>query len=160
VRILKNPAYAGCFAYGRTRAVRSNDASQAKARRWLPVEEWKIRIPDKYPAYISWATFETIQGMLHDNHSEYADKLTRGIPRAGAALLHGLVYCGDCGHKMVVAYRDKRIRYICNYLRIHCQVSTCQSVSAVPVDGYALQAFFDALSPAELDLYGQAVVAL
>src|SRR5262245_12674289 len=87
VRILKNPAYAGCFAYGRTRTVRSNDASQAKARRWLPVEEWKIRIPDKYPAYISWATFETIQGMLHDNHSEYADKLTRGIPRAGAALL-------------------------------------------------------------------------
>jgi DNA invertase Pin-like site-specific DNA recombinase len=160
VRILKNPAYAGCFAYGRTRTVRSNDAAQAKARRWLPVEEWKIRIPDKYPAYISWATFETIQGMLHDNHAEYEDKLTRGIPRAGAALLHGLVYCGDCGHKLVVGYKDKRIRYICNYLRRHCQVPTCQSVAAVPVDGYAVQAFFDALSPAELDLYGQAVVAL
>ena len=39
-------------------------------------------------------------------------------------------------------------------------MSTCQSVSAIPVDAYALQAFFDALSPAELDLYGQAVAAL
>src|SRR5207237_6860691 len=31
---------------------------------------------------------------------------------------------------------------------------------ATPVDAYALQAFFDALSPAELDLYGQAVAGL
>jgi hypothetical protein len=45
------------------------------------VQEWQIRIPDKYPAYISWETFETIQGMLRDNHSEYADKLSRGVPR-------------------------------------------------------------------------------
>ena len=29
----------------------------------------------------------------------------RGIPRPGAALLHGLVYCGECGHKMVVQCR-------------------------------------------------------
>jgi DNA invertase Pin-like site-specific DNA recombinase len=160
LRILKNPAYAGCFAFGRTRMVLRSDAPQAKARQLLPVQEWKIRIPDKYPAYISWATFETIQGMLHDNHSEYADQLTRGLPRAGKALLHGLVFCGECGHKMVVCYKEKRIRYLCNYLRKHCHAPTCQSVSAAPLDAYALQAFFDALSPAELDLYGQAVAAL
>jgi DNA invertase Pin-like site-specific DNA recombinase len=160
LRILKNPAYAGCFAYGRTRTVPRADAPHEKTRKSLPVQEWKIRIPDKYPAYISWDTFETIQGMLRDNHSEYEVKLTRGVPRAGKALLHGLVYCGECGHKMVVCYKKQRTRYLCNDLRKRCQAPTCQSVSATPADAYALQAFFDALSPAELDLYGRAVASL
>src|SRR5262245_4819159 len=148
LRILKNPAYAGCFAYGRTRTVPGADAAQPKTRGPLPVQEWKLRIPDKYPAYISWATFETIQGMLRDNHSDYEDKLTRGVPRAGKALLHGLVSCGECGHKMVVRYKKGGIRYLCDYLRRHCQVPTCQSVAAAPLDAGVLQAFFDALSPA------------
>jgi hypothetical protein len=37
----------------------------------LPMGEWKIRINDKSPADIDWATFETIQAMLQDNCSEY-----------------------------------------------------------------------------------------
>jgi DNA invertase Pin-like site-specific DNA recombinase len=160
LRILKNPAYAGCFAHGRTRTVSRAGAPYEKTRKPLPVAEWKIRVPDKYPAYISWETFETIQGMLRDNHAEYEEKLSRGVPRAGKALLHGLVYCGECGHKMVVSYKEKRIRYICNQLRKRCHLPTCQNVSASPIDAYALQAFFDALSPAELDLYGRAVASL
>src|SRR5262249_60068239 len=78
LRILKNPAYAGCFARGRTRTVPRAGAPHKKAREAreaLPVQEWQIRIPDKYPAYISWETLETIQGMLRDNHSQYDDKL-------------------------------------------------------------------------------------
>src|SRR5262245_21882841 len=160
LRILKNPAYAGCFAYGRTRTLFGGSAAHAKARKPLPVPEWKIRIPDKYPAYISWATFETIQDMLRDNYAEYKDRQTRGVPRAGRALLHGLVFCGACGHKMVVRYKREGNRYLCNYLRKHCQVPTCQSAAAAPLDGYVLEAFFDALSPAGLDLYGQAAAAL
>jgi DNA invertase Pin-like site-specific DNA recombinase len=160
LRILRNPAYAGCFAYGRTRTVVRGDAARAKVRKPLPVDEWKIRIPDRYPAYISWATFETIQGMLHDNYSEYQDKQSRGVPRAGKALLHGLVFCGECGHKMAVHYKEKRIRYLCNHLRRHNQAPACQNISATPIDAYALQAFFDALSPAELDLYGRAAASL
>jgi DNA invertase Pin-like site-specific DNA recombinase len=160
LRILKNPAYAGCFAYGRARTVPRAGAPQKKAREALPVPEWKIRIPDKYPAYISWATFETIQGMLRDNRAEYEDRLTRGVPRAGKALLHGLLYCGACGHKLVVRYKKEGARYLCNALRERCQVPTCQSVAAAPLDACVLQAFFDALSPAQLDLYDRAAASL
>ena len=53
---------------------------------------------DRYPAYITWETFEKIQDMLRDNHAEY-DHNRPGIPRPGAALLHGLVYCGECGQR-------------------------------------------------------------
>jgi hypothetical protein len=61
------------------------------------MEQWRIRVNDKYPAYISWTTFEQIQTMLHDNHAEYDRNKTRGTPRPGKALLHGLVSCGACG---------------------------------------------------------------
>src|SRR6266581_3846032 len=67
----------------------------------LPQAEWRICIPNIYPAYISWETYLQIQAMLKDNHAEYDRNKTRGIPRPGKALLHGLVYCGECGHKMV-----------------------------------------------------------
>ena len=125
----------------------------------MPLEEWKVCIRDKYPAYISWETFVTIQGMILDNHSEYDRNKTRGVPRPGKALLHGLVYCGECGHKMVVQYK-KGTRYICNYLRQQYQVPVCQYLPADPIDAYVVGVFFDALAPAELDLYAQAVAAL
>jgi hypothetical protein len=61
-----------------------------------------MRVNDKYPAYNSWTTFAQMQTMLYDNHAEYDRNKTRGIPRPGKALLHGLGYGGACGHKMVV----------------------------------------------------------
>ena len=53
----------------------------------LPQEQWRICIPDVYPAYISWETYLQIQTMLKDNHAEYDRNKTRGIPRPGKALL-------------------------------------------------------------------------
>jgi len=157
--ILKNPAYAGAFVYGRTRAVPKAGAPHERTQKPLPIEEWKIRIPDRYPAYIDWATFETIQGMIRDNYSEYDRKQTRGVPRPGKALLHGVVFCGQCGHKMVVQYKGGT-RYICNYLRQQYQNPVCQDLPADPVDAWVVGAFFDVLSAVELDLYGKAVEAL
>jgi DNA invertase Pin-like site-specific DNA recombinase len=157
--ILKNPAYAGAFAYGRTRSVPRPGAPHLRTQKALPIEEWKICIRDKYPAYIDWPTFETIQGMISDNHSEYDRNQTRGVPRPGKALLHGIVCCGECGHKMVVQYKNGT-RYLCNYLRQHYQVPVCQNLPADPIDDWVVQAFFDVLSPAEMDLYGKAVQAL
>ena len=157
--ILQNPAYAGAFAYGRSRSVPKKVAPHQRTQKALPVDEWKVCIRDKYPAYISWETFVTIQGMVRDNHSEYDRNKTRGVPRPGKALLHGLVYCGECGHKMVVQYKHGT-RYICNYLRQQYRVPVCQYLPADPIDAYVVSAFLDALAPAEVDLYARAVAAL
>jgi hypothetical protein len=94
--------------------------------------------------------------MLKDNHAEYDRNKTRGIPRPGKALLHGLVYCGECGHKMVVQYKGGT-RYICNYLRQQYRMPVCQYIAADPVDTRVVDAFFQALSPVELDVYEQAL---
>ena len=155
---LKNPAYGGAFVYGRTRSVRKGSSPLATSQKRLPLEEWKIRVHGKYPAYISWQTFEQIQAMLKDNYAEYDRNQTRGTPRPGAALLHGIVYCGECGHKMVVQYKHST-RYLCNYLRQQYGVPVCQYIPADPIDARVVEAFFQALSPIELDVYAQAVAA-
>ncbi|MDZ4877549.1 MAG: hypothetical protein CLLPBCKN_006984 [Chroococcidiopsis cubana SAG 39.79] len=118
--------------------------------------EWKIRVNDIYPAYISWQTYERNQAQLMDNYAEYDRNKTRGIPHPGAALLHGLVYCGECGHKMVVQYKGAT-RYICNYLRQQYRVPVCQYIPADTIDEYVVNAFLEALSSVELDAYHKAV---
>ncbi|MGZ3434350.1 MAG: recombinase family protein, partial [Isosphaeraceae bacterium] len=157
--ILKNPAYAGAFVYGRTRSLPSPGAMLRPALRRLPVAEWKVCLRDRYPAYIDWATFEDILAMLRDNLNEYDRNQSRGVPRPGKVLLHGLVWCGECGHKMVVQYKSSA-QYICNYLRQMYQVPVCQRLPADPIDSHVVAAFLEALTPAELDLYDQAMAAL
>ena len=156
LQILKNPAYAGAFVYGKTRSVRKDPTSAHTQEVRLPMDQWKIRINDVYPAYITWETFEQIQQMLVDNYAAYDRNKSRGVPRDGAALLHGIVYCGACGHKMVVQYKGGT-RYLCNYLRQQYHVPVCQYIHADPVDERIVEAFFQALSPVELDVYTAAV---
>jgi DNA invertase Pin-like site-specific DNA recombinase len=156
--ILKHPAYAGAFTYGRTRTLRSGPGPHQARQHPLPQDEWKVCVKDKYPAYISWDTYEQIQAMLKENYAEYDRNKTRGVPRPGRALLHGLVACGACGHKMVVQYKTGT-RYLCNALRQQYGVPVCQYIPADPIDDAVVQAFFAALSPVELDAYSQAMQA-
>jgi DNA invertase Pin-like site-specific DNA recombinase len=152
--ILKNPAYAGAFVYGRTRTERATDASRRPRQRPRPRDQWDIVVPDKYPAYLDWPTYEKIQDMLQDNHANYQAQQARGVPRAGQALLHGLVYCSVCGHRLVVQYKHG-IKYICNYHRRHYQEPVCQYLPAPPVDTWVVAAFLEALTPAACELDAQ-----
>jgi DNA invertase Pin-like site-specific DNA recombinase len=149
--ILRNPAYAGAFVYGRTRSIRTSPGRPA-VQKPLPVDQWRVLIRDRYPAYIDWDTFEKITARIRDNHSMYQRNQTRGRPRRGQALLHGMTYCGECGHKMVVQYKN-RPAYICNHLRQQHGEPVCQYLPTAPIDEFVVARFFDALAPAELDLY-------
>jgi DNA invertase Pin-like site-specific DNA recombinase len=156
--VLKNPAYAGSFVYGRTRTVRESP-DRPPVQKPLPVSEWKIHLRDQYPPYIDWATFEKIQTMLRDNHSEYDRHKTRGVPRSGKAMLHGLVYCGECGHKLTVQYKDKT-QYVCNSMWKQHRAPVCQRIPGDPIDDHVVRLFFEALAPAELDVYDRVQASL
>ena len=155
-RMLRNPAYAGAFAYGRTRYTRSPDGRTVMTR--LPRDEWRVVVKDRYPAYVDWQTFERIQAMLRDNHAEYLRRETRGTPRNGAALLQGIAWCGECGHKLVVQYCNGN-RYACTYLQHTQGAPVCQHLPADPIDARVVDAFFEAVAPAELDAWEQAQTA-
>jgi DNA invertase Pin-like site-specific DNA recombinase len=155
--ILKNPAYAGAFVYGRTRSCRTTYASGKLRTARCPMAEWKIVVKDRYPAYIDWGGFQRIQAMLHDNHAEYQRNQTRGVPREGAAILQGITWCGQCGHKMAVQYKGGS-RYVCNFLR-NSQRKVCQHLPADLIDARVVAAFFAAVAPAELEAWRRALDA-
>ena len=151
--ILHNPAYAGAYVRGRTQTYWKNGKQLQKR---LPVEQWKICLRYKYPSYVSWERFEKIQAMLQDNYSEYDRNRSRGVPRAGKALLHGIVYCGQCGHKMVVQYKGGT-QYLCTYLRGQHQIPVCQRLRADAIDQWVVDQFFAVFAGSELDLYALAL---
>lgn len=153
--ILKNPAYAGAFVYGRTRmrdGIRT-DRSPAKVAR--PIDDWRIVVKDRYPAYIDWPTYEKIRSIVSDNRAEYMRIKTRGAPRDGELLLHGIAWCARCGHKMYVRYKGGG-EYVCNHLRSHAGLPTCQHIRAARVDAAVAAAFLTALAPAEFDALSRA----
>jgi DNA invertase Pin-like site-specific DNA recombinase len=153
--ILKNPAYAGVFVYGRTRMreLAREGASRAKVPR--PIEEWRIVVQGRYPAYIDWPTYEMIRGVIRDNRAEYMRTKTRGAPRDGDLLLHGIAWCARCGHKMYVRYKGGG-QYVCNHLRSNEGLPACQYIRAARVDAVVADAFLTALAPAEFDALSRA----
>lgn len=153
--ILKNPAYAGAFVYGRTRMREAGRQGASKMKAPRPVDEWRIVVKDRYPAYIDWPSYEKINATLKDNRAEYMRIKTRGAPRDGDLLLHGIAWCARCGHKMYVRYKSGG-EYVCNHLRSNQGLPTCQHVRAAAVDAVVADAFLTALAPAELDALSRA----
>ena len=153
--ILKNPAYAGAFVYGRTWQKPSQIPGERPQKSPRPGTDWRIVVRDKYPTYIDWETFEKIQAMLRDNRAEYQHIKSRGIPRDGAALLHGITYCGECGHRMAVRYKGGS-QYVCNHLKIQRGAPECQNLRAAPIDAQVAAAFLEAVAPAEVDALSKA----
>jgi len=145
--ILKNPSYAGASVYGRTSWKKSENSGRIN----LPLPQWRYCVHDKFPAYITWETFERIQAMLRDNYNEYTRNQTRGVPREGKALLHGITYCGECGHKMCVQYKNST-QYLCTHLRQQTGAPVCQRIPADAIDDQVLSWFFEALSVAQIDV--------
>jgi DNA invertase Pin-like site-specific DNA recombinase len=153
--MLKNPAYAGAFVYGRTRLRAAQGENRQPVKVPKPIGEWRIIVKDRYPAYIDWQTYESIRGMMRDNRAEYMRNKTRGAPRDGELLLHGIVWCARCGHKMYVRYKGGG-QYVCNHLRSHQGLPACQYLRAPRIDAAVAQAFLTALAPAELDALSRA----
>jgi DNA invertase Pin-like site-specific DNA recombinase len=153
--ILKNPAYAGAFVYGRTRMRELAREGGSRAKMPRPIEEWRIIVKDRYPAYVGWTTYEMIRNVIRDNRAEYMRTKTRGAPRDGDLLLHGIAWCARCGHKMYVRYKGGG-QYVCNHLRCNEGLPACQYVRADRIDVAVADAFLVALAPAELDALSKA----
>jgi DNA invertase Pin-like site-specific DNA recombinase len=152
---LNNPAYAGAATYGRTRWKKSGNTGKMQGIN-LPRNQWRYCVRDKFPAYISWDVFERIQTMLRDNYAEYGRNKTRGVPRAGKALLHGIVYCGECGHKMCVQYKGGT-QYLCNQLKQQTGTPVCQRIGGDLIDDTVVAWFFEAISVVEIDVAASAL---
>ena len=156
--ILTNPAYAGAFVHGRRT---SDPRRQPRGQRTPPMrrrrmDEWQCVIQDAYPAYISWAQYLDNQARLRANAQRYTEQTHQGqgAPREGAALLQGLATCGRCGHRMHVAYRP-RSRYLCTSMHRAFAEARCAHLDGPSIEAFVVQAFFDAIAPAQLGDVGR-----
>jgi len=154
--ILKNPAYAGAFAYGRRQAAPSRQVPgrPAAGRIRQDQDAWLALVKDAYPAYVSWEQWERIQVQMAENHRSMQVRLTaRNANGGGSALLAGLVRCGKCGHAMRVAYKDQRFQYTCSKAQRELRQPACQYLSGQRIDNAVVSAFFEALAPAQIDAF-------
>ncbi len=159
--VLKNPAYAGAYVYGRRR--RDPIGRRPGARHGSTVavapQDWPICLKDAYPGYMSWEEFMANQRRLADNLSRYAANRP-GVPRKGNALLQGIVVCGRCSRHMYLQYSGPHG----DYPVYHCSADQqreggprCQEVRALGVDGEVERLALTALAPDRIAL---AVAAL
>ena len=73
-RILRNPAYAGAFVYGRTRSCHALYPNGRLITTRCPMAEWKIVVKDRYPAYIDWVRPELLIYNQLDINGARSDK--------------------------------------------------------------------------------------
>jgi excisionase family DNA binding protein len=155
-QILKNPCYAGALAYGRTQGktvVEAGRAKRASTRQRTPRAQWKVLILDNHPGYIGWQEYLEIQAILESNGA-MRDSTGPGAPKRGAALLAGLLRCGQCGRKLHVAYGGnggRVLRYACQGGRVDRGSAACMSLGGLRIDQLVCAQVIEAIRPAAVE---------
>jgi DNA invertase Pin-like site-specific DNA recombinase len=154
-RMLHHPIYAGAYSYGRRRVDHRRTAEGAgKVRmRSTPMAEWLVLQRDRLPAYITWERYLANQRRLEQNRYRPG---TPGAPRAGVALLAGVLTCGTCGRRMHAGYRTKaRPYYECKARKL--EGTSCCGLGAAAIDDLVARQVLRALEPAALELSLRAI---
>lgn len=146
--ILKQPAYAGAYTYGKQHRVRVPGTQRKVVTRSLPLEEWAVVIQDAFPGYITWEQYLRNQERLREN--AMGANWTKGAPGEGLALLQGMAICGRCGRSLHARYR-RYPAYVCEANTHQYAERHCQRFSVSHVDPAVEALFFEALQPAQLE---------
>jgi DNA invertase Pin-like site-specific DNA recombinase len=161
-RLVKEPAYAGAYAHGRSRqrvVLEEGRKRRRKEKRPRP-EQWEVLILDHHPGYISWPEYLKNQERLAQNRNALGAAVL-GAPRGGKGLLAGLVRCGHCGRKMRVRYSGRRRTTVVYYYCVAAEQEQvgkqlCSIFGGVTVEKAVVEATLEALSPLRLEAVRQA----
>lgn len=159
--IVRDPAYAGAYAYGRTRSHKQVvDGIIHKSVARKPLEDWGVLIPGHHEGYISWENFAKAQKMIRDNGASFQNERRRGAAKQGPALLAGLLRCGCCGRKLMVGYsgRDATVpRYQCHRGRLDNMEKPCISFGGLSIDAAVAREILRVIEPCAVDAAALAV---
>ncbi len=109
ISVLKNPFYAGVYAYGKSekRTTLVEGRLRKTYKHGKPVDQWDAMLKEHHEAYIDCAEFERNQKQLAVN--AYGKEGVEKSGRGGRALLAGMLCCGRCGRRLVVAYTGRGV---------------------------------------------------
>jgi DNA invertase Pin-like site-specific DNA recombinase len=153
MRTLRNPRYAGAYAYGQRVYRRTVDGKKTHGKRAL--NEWLACIPNAHAGYIAWERYQENLRLLASNSHGY-DAARASPPREGVALLQGRAVCGRCGQYLRVRYRDARGRleswYVCDRASDARAEPNCQSLAGGPIDEAVGRLVAEKMTPAAVEL--------
>ena len=155
--MLRNPAYAGIYAYGRSTLDPRRRQAGAAVHRAGPDRargQWLVFLPGVLPAYISIEQYERNMQRMDANRSRAQ---SMGAVRDGPALLAGLVACGRCGKKMTVRYQrgpggKLHPVYVCGRDKSDYGAGQCQQLAGPCVDAHVTGLLLAAMAPAALEV--------
>jgi len=152
--VLRNPRYAGAYAYGQNRHRKKPDGAGRHQQR-LPREQWYQLQYNAHPGYLSWEDYEENVKRLREN-APSPQPQGRGAAREGPALLQGLVYCGVCGARMGVRYHSRRNRlvpdYVCTGNSSNRGTAPCQFIPGGNLDQAVGKVLVETMTPVKLEL--------
>ena len=157
--ILKNPAYTGTYVYGRyyyNKSLSPEGNLHVKILK-RPQDDWQVTIPKHHEGYITWEEYLENRKRLEQNQTNGTETLLPGPVREGLALLHGLLVCSYCGHKITVRYQGHggiRPYYQCSWKRKQGGTSTkdCLSVRCEPIDQSVTQRILLIIEPKQIQI--------
>jgi DNA invertase Pin-like site-specific DNA recombinase len=137
ISVLKNPFYAGVYAYGKSekRTALVDGHVRKSYGHHKPLEQCEVLLKNHHEGYIEWAEFERNQALLAANAFGKVGGAKSG--RGGRALLAGLLTCGRCGRRLPVVYAGKapgRPVYRCDRPNLMLGLSRCLGFGGSRVD--------------------------
>jgi DNA invertase Pin-like site-specific DNA recombinase len=151
--LLHHPVYAGYYRHGH-RALdprRKVPGRPGTGRTLNKPEDCLVLLEGRCPAYITPERFRANQERLAANRARTE---AAGAVRHGPSLLGGILVCGRCGQRMMVAYsgRASRLRYRCCRAAVEYAEPLCQGLAGRALDELVAAQVLAALEPAALEL--------
>lgn len=154
ISLLKNPFYAGAYAYGKSE--NRTEVIDGRARKSYghakPIEQWDVLLKNHHEGYICWEQFERNQEQLTRNAYGKAGGTKSG--RGGRALLAGLLSCARCGRRLNVVYTGRAPgtpKYRCDRPNLALGLARCMAFGAWRVDQAIGHEMLRALEPLALE---------
>src|SRR6266446_3088861 len=160
--VLKNPAYAGAYAYGRSKTIVRLEDGQKRVRRQAQRrrEDWAVLIMDHHESYIDWDVYQSNQTMIAHNDNARSNAV-RGSVKHGGALLAGLLRCGHCGAKLLAQYPGPRvIRYQCSGYMLNRDHPCCVMFGGLRADRLVSEQLLQSLTPFGTEATMEAIESL
>src|SRR5713101_837708 len=160
--VLKNPLYAGAYAYGRSKTTTRLEAGQKRVFRQKKNrrEDWTVLIMDHHEGYIDWDVYQSNQTMIAHNENARGGAV-RGPIKHGEALLAGLLRCGHCGAKLLAQYPGPRvIRYQCSGYLLNRDHVCCVMFGGLRADRLVSEQLLQCLTPFSIEAAIEAIATL
>jgi DNA invertase Pin-like site-specific DNA recombinase len=153
ISILKNPFYAGVYAYGKSE--KRTSIVDGRARKTYghhkPMDAWEVFIKGHHEGYIGWDEYERNQTQLAGNAYGRIGDTKSG--RGGRALLAGVIYCARCGRRLHVVYTGRYPRpvYRCDTPNLQLGQKRCLGFGGKRIDETIAAEMLRAVAPMAIE---------